>query len=94
MICTKIPFSWGLLTPRRSLFEGLFGCSLWVRRVAEKPVDGVFQTLIILKRDFFTNDPFPVLKGGFYAIIGKHVFSIYGIIRVGLQRCSKIWIQH
>ena len=33
-----------------------------------------FQTLIILKRDFFTNDPFPVLKGGFYAIIGKHVF--------------------
>lgn len=76
-------------------FEGLFGCSLWVRRVAEKSVDDVFlQTLIILKRDFFINDPFPVLKGGFHTIIGKHVFPIYGIIRAGLQRCSKIWIQH
>lgn len=76
LICTRIPFSWGLLTPRRSLFEGLFGCSLWVRRVAEKSVDDVFlQTLIILKRDFFINDPFPVLKGGFHTIIGKHVFS-------------------
>ncbi|ERL20175.1 putative lipoprotein [Acidaminococcus sp. BV3L6] len=60
LICTRIPFSWGLLMPRRSLFEGLFGCSLWVRRVAEKPVDGVFfKRLLFLKGTFLPMTPFP-----------------------------------
>jgi hypothetical protein len=43
--------------------------------LAEKAVkDAFFKHSFFLKRDFFINASFSVLKGRFHAIIGKHGF--------------------